>query len=196
MATSFSDRQLEIIDASAQLLTHSGVSGLTIKNLAKAMNFSESAIYRHFNSKEEIVLAMLRFVLQNVDNGYIAKVKPEHSPVDKLKLLFRNQFAFFQQHSHLAVALFSDGLLEESKAINEQIFLIMASRKKLIAPIIIEGQQNGDFTKAIKADELVHIIMGTVRLHMYKWRIDQFQQDVAKSGNKLLESLIKLIVIA
>lgn len=196
MATSFSDRQLEIIDASAQLLTHSGVSGLTIKNLAKAMNFSESAIYRHFNSKEEIVLAMLRFVLQNVDTGYLAKVKPEHSPVDKLKLLFRNQFAFFQQHPHLAVALFSDGLLEESKAINEQIFLIMASRKKLIEPIIIEGQQKGNFTKAIKADELAHIIMGTVRLHMYKWRIDQFQHDVAKTGNKLLESLIKLIVIA
>ena len=37
-------RQLELIEAASRLLTTSGVNGLTIKNLAKEMNFSESAI--------------------------------------------------------------------------------------------------------------------------------------------------------
>jgi len=49
------ERQLEIIEAAGRILTLSGVSGLTIKNLAKEMQFSESAIYRHFTSKEEII---------------------------------------------------------------------------------------------------------------------------------------------
>ena len=97
MTLNFSDRQLEIIDASAKLLTNSGVSGLTIKNLAKAMHFSESAIYRHFTSKEEIILAMLGFVLQNVDKGFLEKVQPENTATTKLKQLFKNQFSFFQQ---------------------------------------------------------------------------------------------------
>lgn len=196
MTLNFSDRQLEIIDASAKLLTNSGVSGLTIKNLAKAMHFSESAIYRHFTSKEEIILAMLGFVLQNVDKGFLEKVQPENTATTKLKQLFKNQFSFFQQHPHLAVAIFSDGLLEESQAINEQIILIMGTRRKLIEPIIADGQQNEEFTKAVKAEEIVHIIMGAVRLHMYKWRIEHFQQDVTKTGSKLIDSLLKLIIVA
>lgn len=60
-------RQLEIIEATGKILTKSGTSGLTIKNLAKEMNFSESAIYRHFSSKEDIILAMMNFLAESID---------------------------------------------------------------------------------------------------------------------------------
>jgi TetR/AcrR family fatty acid metabolism transcriptional regulator len=35
MTTAISNRQLEIIEAAGKILTASGVSGLTVKNLAK-----------------------------------------------------------------------------------------------------------------------------------------------------------------
>ena len=57
--TDLSERQFEIITAAGKLLTRSGILGLTIKNLAREMDFSESAIYRHFSSKEEIIISML-----------------------------------------------------------------------------------------------------------------------------------------
>ena len=70
MTVAISNRQLEIIAAAGKILTASGVSGLTIKNLAKEMKFSESAIYRHFASKEEIIIAMLEYLAQNIDERY------------------------------------------------------------------------------------------------------------------------------
>ncbi len=45
MTMELSERQLEIVEAAGRILTSSGVSGLTIKNLANEMKFSESAIY-------------------------------------------------------------------------------------------------------------------------------------------------------
>ena len=62
MKRSISDRQLEIIEATGKILTASGLSGLTIKNLAKEMKFTESAIYRHFESKEAIIITMLNYL--------------------------------------------------------------------------------------------------------------------------------------
>ena len=56
------ERQLDIIEAAGTLLTRSGVGGLTIKNLASEMEFSESALYRHFTSKEEIIISMLQYL--------------------------------------------------------------------------------------------------------------------------------------
>lgn len=44
-------RQLEIIEAAGEILTESGLAGLTTKNLALKMGFAESALYRHFKSK-------------------------------------------------------------------------------------------------------------------------------------------------
>ncbi|HCB88771.1 MAG TPA: TetR/AcrR family transcriptional regulator, partial [Porphyromonadaceae bacterium] len=59
-------RQLEIIEATGKILTASGANGLTIKNLAKEMQFSEGAIYRHFSSKEEIIIMMLKYLKTNI----------------------------------------------------------------------------------------------------------------------------------
>ena len=59
-------RQFEIIEAAGKILTSSGVGGLTIKNLAKEMQFSESAIYRHFKSKEDIIVAMLNYLANSI----------------------------------------------------------------------------------------------------------------------------------
>ncbi|MFN5416495.1 MAG: TetR/AcrR family transcriptional regulator, partial [Flavobacteriia bacterium] len=56
-----SNRQIELIEAAGKLLSTAGISGLTTKNLAKEMNFSESAIYRHFKSKEDIIVEMLNY---------------------------------------------------------------------------------------------------------------------------------------
>ena len=49
METDLSTRQLEIIEVSGKILMQKGILGLTTKNLAQEMKFSESALYRHFN---------------------------------------------------------------------------------------------------------------------------------------------------
>ena len=86
-------RQTEIIEAAGKILTSSGVSGLTIKNLAKEMGFSESAIYRHFKSKEEIIVAMLNYLADDIDKRLTDLNKPVE-PDEQFKSLFREQFRF------------------------------------------------------------------------------------------------------
>ena len=116
-----SDRQLEIIEAAGKILTASGISGLTIKNLAKEMKFSESAIYRHFTSKEEIIIALLEYLAQSMDERYTNAISSEQSPEEKFFKLFQNQFSFFKKQQKKKKAVLSDGLMEESQPINETI---------------------------------------------------------------------------
>jgi AcrR family transcriptional regulator len=188
-----SDKQLEIIKATGNILTSSGVSGLTIKKLAAAMKFSESAIYRHFESKEEIILALLDFLATNMDERLTASYSKNENQKEQIVRLFQNQYSFFKQNPHFVVAVFSDGLMEESQRINEMIYKIMTVKIKHLKPLLIEGQQSGVFTKAISADDLTHIVMGTFRLQMYKWRMAEFQFDIEIEGNKMIQSILTLI---
>ncbi len=185
-------RQFEIIEAAGKILTSSGVSGLTIKNLAKEMRFSESAIYRHFASKEEIIVAMLNYLADSIDSR-LANLITSSDPEEKFKVLFNEQISFFKKNPHFVVAVFSDGLMEESQLINEALLKLMNVKTKHLMPLISEGQQKGIFTNAITTDELIHIIMGTFKLQMFKWRIANFQFDITRSGDNMVQSILTLI---
>ena len=193
MTVTISDRQFEIIEAAGKILTASGVSGLTIKNLAKEMKFSESAIYRHFASKEDIIIALLEYLAMSMDERYTNAITSEQSPEEKFTTLFQNQFSFFKKNPHFVAAVFSDGLMEESQRINETILKIMGVKMKHLMPIILEGQQKNIFINAITSDELIHIIMGTFRLQMYKWRVANFQFDITRNGDNMIQSVLTLI---
>jgi TetR/AcrR family fatty acid metabolism transcriptional regulator len=186
-------RQLEIIEAAGKILTSSGVSGLTIKNLAKEMHFSESAIYRHFTSKEEIIVAMLDYLAETIDERLQNSIQTTDGPEAKFTAIFQSQFVFFENHRHFVVAVFSDGLLKESQSINEAILKIIGVKIKYLFPILMEGQQKGVFTNTISTEDLMYILMGTFRLQMFRWRLEDFQFDIKISGNKMIQSVLTLI---
>ena len=185
-------RQLEIIEATSKILTTSGINGMTIKNLAKEMNFSESAIYRHFSSKEEIILAMLNYLAASIDDRLSDLPKTEH-PEESLRAIFQEQFNFFSLNPHFVVAVFSDGLMEESKRINTAILQLMAVMMKHLLPVIINGQKKNVFTSAIEYEDILHIVMGTFKLQMFKWRLFNFEFDLKVTGNKMIDSVLILI---
>jgi TetR/AcrR family fatty acid metabolism transcriptional regulator len=193
MKQEITKRQLEIISAAGKILSASGVSGLTIKNLAKEMGFSESAIYRHFTSKEQIILAMLDYLVDNMDGRYTKAISSKLNPEQQFIALFQTQFSFFHHNPHFIVAVFSDGLMEESEQINSTIHKIMAVKMKHLKPIIQKGQESQVFTSELSSEDLIHIIMGSIRLKMYKWRLANFQLDSIKEGDHLIHSLLTLI---
>lgn len=188
-----SDRQFEIIVAAGKILSASGVGGLTIKNLAREMGFSESAIYRHFDSKEDILVAMLNFLAEDMDERLNQVVSTLKSPTENLEAIFLDQFAFFSKNPHFVVAVFSDGLMEASQKINAAILHIMQVKMKHLMPVIMQGQQQGFFTNTITTEEMMHIIMGSFRLQMFKWRIANFQFDIQRQGVSMLHAISTLI---
>jgi AcrR family transcriptional regulator len=186
-------RQIEIIEAAGKILTSSGVNGMTIKNLAKEMQFSESAIYRHFTSKEEIIVVMLDYLSATMDERLQNTIQPTDNPEAKFKSIFQNLIDFFFKNPQFVVAVFSDGLMEESQRINQTLLKLMNVIMKHLMPVIMEGQQKGVLTNAITTDEMMYIVIGTYKLQMFKWKIAGFQFDIERAGNNMVHSILTLI---
>lgn len=193
MVVEIKPRQLEIITAAGEILTESGIAGLTTKKLAAKMGFTEAALYRHFTGKENIMVTMLQYLAADMDRRLKDCLVDINDPELQLKEVFNNQFDFFKKNPHFLVAIFSDGLLEESKAINDAIAAIMGVKRKFLLQIVKKGQAAGIFKTAIPTDDIVHMIMGSFRLHMLQWRIAAFSFDVKLKGNKLMASMLTLI---
>lgn len=193
MIAPISERQLEIIESAGRILCSSGVSGLTTKNLAAEMKFSESALYRHFKNKEEIIISLLQHIAQEMDKRYAKVIDKEATPSRQFQAIFSEQFRFFQANPHFAVAVFSEGLMTENERVNQAVGQIMKVKVKHLKPIVELGRKSGEFRKEISSDMLVHITMGSIRLQMFKWRVANFDFDLRKQGKALIDALLKTI---
>jgi hypothetical protein len=96
-------------------------------------------------------------------------------------------------HPHFVVAVFSDGLMEETQRINDAILNLINVKMKHLMPVMMEGQQKGIFTNALTTEELMHIVMGAFKLQMFKWRIANFQFDIMRNGENMIQSILTLI---
>jgi AcrR family transcriptional regulator len=190
-----SKRQQEIIESAGKLLMEKGIKGFTTKNLAKEMDFSESALYRHFNNKEDILVLLLDYLGYNIKERLDVISENNTTSEEKLKKIFNSQFQFFNQNPHFVVAVLSEGLFDESEKINQSIMKIINYKMQIINTIIDDGKENNEFTNAIETQQIVHIIIGSFRLMMLKWKFSKFEIDLIHQGNTMMNTTIKLLSI-
>lgn len=136
---------------------------------------------------------MLELLAFRMDERLSRVVANENSPELKLKVLFKSQFDYFQANPHLVVAVFCDGLMEESEKINASILKLMEVKMKFLNSIISEGQADGTFNSSISLEDLTHIVLGSFRLQMFKWRASNFSFTINDKGVALMESVFMLI---
>lgn len=186
-------RQLEIIEAAGQLVTEDGFAALTTKRLAERMHFTEAALYRHFKSKEEILVTMLHHLASNIDERLTSVAEAHPEPVERVRAMFDSQFTYFQKNPQYLMAIFATGMLEASQGIDAGIERIMVVKRRHLLNAIKDGQRSGAFTSDHSAETLTHIIMGTFRLHMLQWRMSGRSFDVRKKGRTIIGAALDLI---
>lgn len=193
MKIDLSERQLEIIEVSGKILMQKGVGGLTTKNLAQEMNFSESALYRHFKDKEEIIMHLISYLSQNINERFENIINTNAEAEEKFNQLFKSQFSFFKHNPHFIVIVLSEGLLDNSEKIKNTILNLIKTNSVAINKVITQGQDSKLFDPTIESEYLVHFIMGTFRLQMLKWKLANFEFDIEKKGIETMTNLLTLI---
>lgn len=188
-----SERQRQIIEASGKILLEKGIKGLTTKQLALEMGFTEGAIYRHFSSKEEIVAALIDMFQQNLTQRLQAISEEETAALEKLRKVFNSQFSFFNQHPYYVIAILSEGLFDESEKMNEEIKKVMSLKTGFLKSIIEDGITQKQIIGEVDAEVLTHMLAGSFRLMILKWKMAAFNFNIEEQGNKTMESIIGLI---
>ena len=104
----FTERQLEIIEVSMEIIAELGIQGLTIKNISKKILISEPAIYRHFTSKIDILVAILDYYKLTAQNIHGRILYSEASPFEQIKLMFKAQLELFVTRPSLLSVIFAE----------------------------------------------------------------------------------------
>lgn len=190
----FTERQIEIMEAASLRIDKFGIQELTIKNLASDLSLSEAALYRHFKSKNEILLGLLTyFILEMSEQIAVIIANKEIQPSELLKRVFVSQLNTFVQKPAIVSVIFSEGIFQFNKELSEKVSIMMTLMQKNINAIIVRGQNEGVYGKLLGADTITTIIMGSMRMVVLKWKLSGNKSNLVNDGKNVLNGLIKML---
>jgi len=189
----FTDRQKEIIVTSIDLIARNGIQGLTIKNIARKIGVSEPAIYRHFDSKMDILLGILSYFRDGMISTLEGINSSQLSSTQQLESIFLDHFKRLSHSPAMASVIFSEEIFQNDKRLSQEVLSIMKFSQGKILAIIKEGQKNGEIRADIPEKQLSLIIMGALRMIITRWRLAEFQFNLEEEGIMLWNSLKTLI---
>lgn len=186
-------RQKEIVDAALDIINDKGIQGLTIKNISGAIKISEPAIYRHYESKEQILLAILEVFRNNTEALFSEEFEKDLPALKKIETVFTRHFASFSQTPSLVTVIFSEELFRGDAALTQKVKEIIGNNFNMLAGVIHEGQENNEIRTDVEASHIATMIMGSLRLFIKQWRFSGHTYDINKEGKLLIQSINRLI---
>ncbi len=189
------ERQQDIIDVALKLINEKGIQGLTMKNLSKEIGISEPAIYRHFENKIEILLAILDLFRESTREIFEKELNSSITATEKIEHLFTRHFERFANNPSLVSVIFSEELFRGEPVLMEKIADVIDKNATILKQIIKQGQQSGEIRDDISADHLAVAVMGSLRLFVKIWQFSGYQFDIRADGHKILNS-VKLLIKA
>lgn len=190
----FTDRQIEIMEAATARIDAYGIQNLTIKTLAADIGLSEPALYRHFKSKNDILLGLLNYFITGMKNRLNnIPVNPDATAGDELRAIFKSQLQTFTDKPAIVSVIFAESIFHYDEGLSYKVSEIMELMHQYVKTNIEKGQRNGTYNKLIGASTLTTIILGGMRMTVLKWKISGHKSNLMKDGTAVLEGILKMI---
>jgi len=183
----------QILEVARDLIFAEGFSNFTIREVASRVGISEAAIYRHFKSKEELMLALLE-----------ALFAPWREAIDKLvaeKLSFARKLEeLFHLHLHHLLNERLNPVLFFSEAINPQNQKLLAVMRQnlsylgqAVAAMVVSALQKKQIRPDVHADALVAAVLGLLQTSVIRWTLQRSTDGLLEDGARNIAELARIV---
>ena len=186
-------RSEQIVDVSIEILSQGGMAALTIKSLAKNVGVTEPALYRHFESKTDILVAILKRLETNMQRLFEQSLNREDGVLDQIQIVYRRVFQNFSAESAMAAVVFSEEMFRHDPRLAEQVSCIMDTVRGHILRLLRSQKGRAECRRDVPAKDLVRVIMGSLRFLVTRWRLSGHAFDLEKEGMAFWKSLRLMI---
>jgi AcrR family transcriptional regulator len=189
----YTARQIEIINAATELINKGGIQQLTTKALAEKMEFSEPAIYRHFQNKTDILTSVLNYFGMGLKTKMGELVQSQVKGIDKLKQIIDFQFDHFSKHPAIVMVIFAETSFQYEEKLSSAVHNILKNKKERIVSIMQQGQKDCSIRPDVDPNQLASVFMGSMRFTILQWRLNNYSDDLKKEGTMLWQVIEKLL---
>jgi len=160
MSGKLKKRQEEILKAALNLLAQGGSHALTIRNLARALDITEPALYRHFESKKDLLRALYGFTWQKMENRLLPLTEKEIDPIEKLAVFLHAFFGYLTENRGVNLVLLSEAIHHNDPDLKKAMFTLISNFQDLIRKILHQGVAKGALREDIELNIASRLVLG------------------------------------
>jgi AcrR family transcriptional regulator len=187
-----SKRQKQIIDIATQIIATHGVKGLTIKAIAGELGVTEPALYRHFNSKHDILQTLIACYAEEVDAS-IATAQVHAAGLDQIMEYFTYREEQYASAPEWARLSFCEEMFYNEEGLADDILILFAKVKTALEDMISQGQEDGSIRCNMPSRVLYQFIFGAHRLLLTEWCYSGADFDYRNETNELRQRIQELL---
>ncbi|MGN6579774.1 MAG: TetR/AcrR family transcriptional regulator [Bordetella sp.] len=186
------DVRTQIVEAATEHFGHYGYEKTTVSDLAKVIGFSKAYIYKFFDSKQAIGEVICSNCLDAIMKAVDEATSAAPTASDRLRQMFKalveaGSNLFFRERKLFDIAAAAaSGPWPSARAYEEHI-------RQLIAQIIVEGRNSGEFERKTPLDETVNAIHLVMRPYvnplLLQHNLDLAPEAAVQLSNLILRSL-------
>jgi len=184
-------RRQEIIASAKTLFRERGYKSVSMRDLAKVMNFKAASLYNHISSKEEILSEITLNLARNFTEEMKLVKQIEADSVTKLEAVINHHIDITLKNPEAIAILNNDWMHLEGSHFEEFLKLRNAYEQDL-RHIIEYGVNNGEL-KANNVEVILFAMLSTLRT-LHSWYRKRSGVNGQQLKNDITEILLKGII--
>jgi AcrR family transcriptional regulator len=153
-------RRREIADAALALIAERGLGRFTAAAVAREVGVSDAALFRHFPSMDDVVLAVIDRVEEVLFEGF----PPEGGdPVERLGRFFRRRVEVARTHPGVARLVGSEQLAHAAPPAGvERVAALRRRSRDFVRDCLVEAERTGLLAEGVGAEEATVLVLGAL----------------------------------
>ncbi|MFY2562523.1 TetR/AcrR family transcriptional regulator [Corallococcus terminator] len=157
--------RVDILEAAITLFAKRGFLATTMADLARAIRMTPGALYWHFPTKEDLLLAAIDELHQRYVDAFVDVISEYRSlsAREQLQAFTRRTHHFLGEHREYGI--FFGMLAAEAADSNERVAEAIREKlglyAKILSGILRHGQKTGEFRQDIDTEKAAHGVFGS-----------------------------------
>lgn len=178
-------RRQQILDAVLRLLAELPLEAVSTRRIAKETGLSQPALFRHFRSRDALLLAVL--AQAQADIGAVAEraLHTQGSALECLLAVVTGLFEHVQAHPGLPRLLFGQALADCGE-LQQELRKLLSLQLNLLTTLTSEGQAAGIFDAGVSSRDLATGLVGMIQGHILQWEVHGRASALAEAAPALI----------
>lgn len=187
-------RREQIAEAALNIVSASGLKGLSVAAIADKVGLVKSAIYRHFKGKDEVLDALLELIHARLIMNVNAIYEETDDPIERLKRLLTRHIKLIRENKGIPRIVFSEDMYENRPELKTKVYGNIKDYLNEVSDLIRQGQKEGKIRKDAKPSVLSVMFLGLVQPSAILWHLSDGEFNVeeqAREAWKLFHECIR-----
>lgn len=157
------ERRAITVEAVVELASRQNPSEITTAAIAQHMGLSQGALFKHFSTKNSLLLAVMEWVAERLLERIDRSAEGVESPLAAMEAMFQSHVEFVAEHPGVPRMMFGELQRAEPTPAKQMVQTLIRRYGERLGRLIEKGKACGELSATLDEEAAATLFIGTVQ---------------------------------